>query len=177
MRKHEVVMSFVLFAIGLLFCSSNAFAQTVWNYSYPLDWKSNFSFDKSSGKLISGRMNLDLKFCSAQEKFICFQSDMMNFSVPIDVHTNEKLSWSYRGHAYDGSPLSVPFQILGQKVKVYQIDSTTQDPKMRFFYSKNRGLVGFKVLGDEENVFFLSVDACGFGASRSCRSDPNKNEY
>lgn len=175
MRKPKVVSTAVV-AIGLILCSLNSLAQTNWNYSYPLDWKSNFSFDKKSGKLISGRLMLELKFCSAQEKYVCFQSSMMNFAVPKGLQTNERASWSYRGHSYDGLPLSVPFQILGQEIRVYQIDSSTQVPKMRFFYSKERGLIGFKVLGDEEKVLFLSVSACGFGAPRSCLKESKQSK-
>lgn len=165
MRKFlkAVVVVFAMILAPLV-----AAAEGRWAYRYPIERDSGFSISKRAEKLKIGSLMLDVKFCSKADRYICFESEGMSFSVPRDLSTKDTASWSHGNHRYDAALMRAPLKILGTNVKIYQIDSPTQDPRMRFFYSKERGLVGAKVLNSDEKVLLLLEQACGFGASHAC---------
>jgi hypothetical protein len=63
----------------------------------------------------------------------------MNFSVPKNINVSAKSSWSHGGHKFEGTPLVHSLKLLGQDIEAYQVDVTTQNPKIFLLFKIPRG--------------------------------------
>ncbi len=114
-----------------------------------------------------GDLGFDAIFCKDDEAIFCFEAVGVKFAVPkIFEPSKTSQTWSFHGHSFIATPMRYQPAILGQWLDVFYIDSVGQ--KLRFFYSKDRGLVGIKQLGDESQTILLLEQFCGFAAAKNC---------
>jgi hypothetical protein len=160
----------VVAALIAIFISLSAIASETWAYRYPVERNSGFSISKDLKKIEIGNLILNAEFCKKSDPYICVETESLNFAVPRNLSVTDKSAWSHGSHKYEAVLIRVPLRVLGRDIKIYQIDSPTQNPKMRFYYSKERGLIGAKVLDHDEKALLLLEEACGFGAPGACAS-------
>jgi hypothetical protein len=164
-RKFLRAVLTIFFLLAPFFASAS---NDAWDYRLPIERSSGFSLSQQTKKMEIGGLSLAAKFCSERDRYICFATEGLSFSVPRDLSPDAS-SWLYGKHRYEAVLMPVPFKIFGKTIKVYQIDSKTQDPQMSFFYSKEHGLVGAKILSNNEKALLLLEQGCGFGAAADCK--------
>jgi hypothetical protein len=164
MRKSLVLLLLIVAAHLMPLPAS---AGTSWTYGIPGNGQSGFTISKTKKTMEIGSLKLDVKFCDEMSAYLCFESEGLSFAVPRALGNKEQ-SWASGGQRYTAVPVRVPLRIFGKTVSVYQIDSITQNPQMRFFYSKEKGLVVAKVLDEKNKSLLFLEEACGFGAPRRC---------
>lgn len=112
-------------------------------------------------------LGFDATYCKDDEGIFCFEAAGIKFAVPKDFEASKtSQTWSFHGHSFIATPMRFQPTVLGQRLDVLYIDSVGQ--KLRFFYSKERGLIGIKGLGDESRPTLLLEDFCGFAAAKKC---------
>lgn len=108
----------------------------------------------------------EVKFCGHEESFKCFDAEGFRFAVPRNFKGKQK-KWSHGGADYVFEGVS-KISILGQVVSVFNIDSTIDSVEIRYFYTQNRGLIGFSRRGSGCSVVLILSQKCGFGSPVVC---------
>ncbi|WP_394781927.1 hypothetical protein [Undibacterium sp.] len=142
--------------------------QQQWSYVSFDNPKVGFLLRRQPDQASVGDLGFDAIYCKDDEAFFCFEAAGVKFAVPKDFEAPKtSQTWSFHGHSFVATPMRFQPTILGQWLDVFYIDSVGQ--KMRFFYSKERGLIGIKKLGEKSPPILLVEEFCGFAAAKNCR--------
>jgi hypothetical protein len=127
------------------------------------------ALDRVRHEIILGHHGSAAEFCGPDSKFHCFVAKELVFSVPRQGDLGKGSSeWTYRGHKFVATKVEEDVALLGLRLDVVRIDSSTQTPALRFWYDLNRGLVAIQGLGGTSNHLFLLRESCGFGSRSGC---------
>jgi len=154
----------------LVLLSSSSLAAT-WVYSDFGNLATSISIETEAKSGAVGDLSMPLSVCPLNSEYHCFKLGSLSFSVPKRSDSGSR-SWSYEGQTYVVVRSQSSAHILGRQVDVLTIDSMSQSPQMRFYYSYDAGLLALRGIGGDSGVLVLQ-EQCGFGASKKC-VDANK---
>ena len=147
----------------------NASAQS-WRYVDIADDRVDFVLERVPDRLSVGHRTFSVQYCGEQDAFLCFRSEAASFSIPKFLARSRDsvpTRWNHGGYEYALQRVRNA-QFLGQKMKVYVIESVGSKPTFQFFFSPSRGLVAIKLKAGSSQPLVVEA-SCGFGASRACR--------
>lgn len=122
--------------------------------------------DQQEPRYFIGDIGYSARDCS-DKKFHCFSSQAFYLAIPRKL-SEKSGEWRSDGVSFQLSE-SRMLSVLGMERYVYFIDSSFNDQRFRFIYSKKHGLLGIGIVKDDniDRLFFLTT-SCGFAASKSC---------
>lgn len=149
-----------LFTLAGIFFSTSASGQT-YDYVNLFNKRHTISIQISPAFFATGDLAIDAEFCGRGDFFICVTSEAFNFAVPIEKKFDVS-KWDYRGYVYELKKQET-LEVFGQTLKVWVIESTQGAKKLRYLYSKNRGLMAISMEMGGESKTFVSQKFAGFG--------------
>ncbi len=157
MMKRAIV--FLIGLAGLAF-SVSALGQT-YDYVNLFNKRHTISIQISPAFFASGDRAIDAEICGRNDSFICVTSDAFNFAVPI-ARKADVSKWEYKGYAYELKKQET-LEAFGQALNVWIIESNQGAKKLRYLYSKKRGVMAISIEIDGESQTFVSQKFAGFG--------------
>ncbi|MES2070063.1 MAG: hypothetical protein V4488_06925 [Pseudomonadota bacterium] len=141
--------------------------QQQWSYVSFDNPQVSFLLRRQPDQASVGDLGFDATYCKDDEAIFCFEVAGVKFAVPKDFEASKTIrTWSFHGHSFIATPMRFQPAILGQRLDVVYIDSVGQ--KLRFFYSRKRGLIGMKRLEEDSQPTLLLEEFCGFAAAKNC---------
>ena len=139
-------------------------ARSSWTYAPFGEGSSAISISTDPGGITSHLYNGKVSFCGAKEKYYCFASEGLSFSVPKKIRGDS--TWGKFNDTFHLMKLPVPFRVLGREIPVYKISAKKSE--MEFYYSDVFGLISFRLKSTNYSPVFIIQEKCGFGSSVSC---------
>lgn len=142
-------------------------------YSNLLDGRPFISIQTDPPMITSGDRATNAVFCKNGEKFICFNSDWINFSFPHE-QSSIPSEWTKDGVIFKLKASAV-IRVFGVCRDAYKVVSNQNGREFEFLYSVSHGLLGFNAEIDGQRVTYIAQRQMGFGAANAVNTPSSQN--
>jgi hypothetical protein len=161
--KNNESMHGLLITSLLAFCALPAYGDT-YEYMNPIEKQPGLSIQTYPAWVSIYDMAHDAAFCEKSSRFICVESNVFNFAIPIGMKKNQN-EWERGGQKYTVLRAGT-FDLLGVTEKALYIESNQNSIKYTFIYSPRRGLLGIEGATGDIRRLLLTNRSFGFGRQK-----------
>lgn len=119
-------------------------------YTDPFNRGNTIVITPSESSLIAGDLEIDAEFCSADNEYICFQSEYLSFAIPRKG-SQEMSLWTVQGITYENRGFA-KIKLAGHVYDAILVKTTNDSTVANFLFDYDFGLIAIEVLRKNTGV-------------------------